>query len=331
MEFLRLLKPILMEVCHDIDIIRARKRHSLVTIGNFDGVHRGHQALLSQLTAHSRRSGFRSIVISFANHPRAFFSPTSAPPLICDLPERIRLLEQAGVESLLLLPFDESVADMPAEEFVRDLLVERLQMAGIWSSPGFRFGQGQEGNIELLRRLGKVLSFGVHIIHAVLSGNVRISSTWIRELVLAGDLRQASDCLGRAFAVSGIVEKGEQLGHRLGFPTANLDVRGRLLPPPGIYATRTSIGTHIFPSISYLGTKPTLSQTGTLVFETHILEEVNLPYGERIRVSFTDFIRSDRVFRDTVELREQIAADIIRAQMILAAGETPGMVREEES
>ncbi len=294
------------------------ERHVL-TIGNFDGVHRGHRHLLRMVSAAARKRGVASFVLTFEPLPVEVLAPDHAPLRLTLTEHRLRLLLASGIDRVLLVRFDRAFASLTPEEFVT-LLVEHVQPVEIVVGDDFHFGRQRSGNAELLRELGRRHGFTVTVVERVTDGAQTISSTRIRSAIAAGHVRQAAELLERPHVLVGEVVRGSGRGTVLGFPTANLRVFDRLLPPAdGIYAAVVhALGTW-YPALAYLGSRPTFPGAGYAV-EVYLLAP-NVPalQGEQLSVYFIERVRPDRAFATPEELIAQMRQDELRGRELLTA------------
>lgn len=283
-------------------------RPSVVTLGKFDGMHKGHQKLLNRVLEISQDRGFLSAVFTFDVSPAAILKNGGAGMLLTN-EERRDILSRSRLDWLVECPFEKSLMHMEAEDFVRDMLVKKLQAAVLVVGPDFRFGYQRKGTPELLKQMGTKCGFSVEVLDKETYKGEEISSTRIREAVLQGQMEEAAQMLGFPYFLSGEIIHGRQLGRKLGIPTTNLraDER-RLLPPFGVYITRNIIGDRDFGGITNIGTKPTVN--GEFVgVETHLFScNLNL-YGESERVELLKFLRAEKKFDSVEELKGQILAD----------------------
>ncbi len=286
-----------------------------ITVGNFDGVHLGHEQVLAETRGHALDVQGPAIAVTFEPHPRALLYPAEAPRRLCHLHERLELLGRAGMDGVLLLRFTRDMAAWSAETFIRRLH-EALRFRHIHAGYDFAFGRGREGDVRLLRGLGETLGFTVSEAAAFEMLGAVVSSSRIRSAIEAADFDLAARLLGRPYAISGHVGKGDARGRELGFPTANLNVRDLAHPPAGVYATWAECDGRVWPAASYFGYRPTF-QGRTLMLETHILNDSPDLYKKRLKVRFVRRIREDRAFRSVEELIEQIARDCDAARRIL--------------
>jgi riboflavin kinase/FMN adenylyltransferase len=288
-----------------------------LAIGFFDGVHLGHQQILRQTLSDARQHEALAVALTFDVHPNTVVAPTRVPPLIYSRPQCLRVLAGFGPDALLVLHFDKDLSLRSGEDFITWLARELGRLRSICVGANFVFGHKRSGNVELLRRLGGELNFTVHEVAAVSLDGKRVSSTRIRERIAAGDLDAASQMLGRPYSLSGQVVCGDGMGRQLGFPTANLDVRGLVLPPNGVYAVHAHTGGKQFRAVLNVGQRPTLqSPNPRLQVEAHLLEFQCDLYGQELEVGFVERLRDEQRFNSLTELRAQIAQDIRKALQI---------------
>ncbi len=306
-----------MDVIRGIEDIPAGLRDAAVTIGNFDGVHRGHQRLLKRLREDARRKKLKALVITFDPHPKMILRPELQPfYLITTLEEKISLLNDTGIDAVVVIPFTLQYAQKTAEEFICQVLWEGLRIQKIVIGHDYTFGKGKEGNEAFLAAFGKKLGFGVGIINAVEVGDTVISSTAIRDAILGGDVKKASALLGRPYNLGGPVVEGKHRGAGLGFPTANISPEKVLIPAGGIYAVMIRLEDKRYPGVVNIGVNPTFGE-GKLSIEAHILDFRENIYGERLDLLFVDRIREEVKFPGPGELVRQINRDIEQARAIL--------------
>ena len=301
---------------------------SVVCIGAFDGLHLGHQALVGHATARARELGVPVVALSFEPLPREFFAKDAKPPRLMLPRAKLEGLYALGCDSVGLLRFNAKLASMPAEDFVREVLVGQLSAREVWVGPGFRFGKGRAGDIDLLQAMGKAHGFVAHSIDPVHCGDgERVSSTRIRTALTTGDFDTATKLLGRPYAIGGHVVHGKQLGRTLGYPTANLRYGGKTPALRGIYATWVhGVADHPWPSVSSFGTRPTVDGIEPLL-EAHLFDFDGDLYGRRIEVEFVAHLRDEEKFADLDALVVQMRLDDARARAALA-GAPPGAIAE---
>jgi riboflavin kinase/FMN adenylyltransferase len=296
-----------MEVVHDLASLSLLRGPVYLAIGIFDGVHRGHQALIEEAQADAKKSGGTAVVMTFEPHPMMFFQRSEPPLRLSNPPHKELLLERQGVTHLAVLPFEAGRAGQTAEEFVADLRTACRPLGGIVVGADWKFGKGRTGDVALLQKLG---GFEVDGIAAVAIEGEVISSTAIRLAVARGDLAFAEKALGRPYAILGKVVPGQMMGQKLGFPTANIDAAGLQLPPDGVYAVRVILGDKSFEGIANLGFRPTVSHDHQRVLEVHLFDFGGDLYGMDAEVEFLRFVRGEKKFASVEELRDQIARDI---------------------
>ncbi len=290
---------------------------SVVCIGAFDGLHLGHRALVGRAVACARELGLPAVALSFEPLPREFFAKDAKPPRLMLPRAKLEGLYELGCDSVGLLRFNAKLASMPAEDFVRDVLVKRLSAREVWVGPEFRFGKGRAGDIALLKSMGAELGFTAHEIEPVLLDGERVSSTRIRAALTTGDFETAARLLGRPYAIGGHVVRGQQLGRTLGYPTANLRYGGKTPALRGIYATWVhGVADEPWPSVSSFGTRPTVFGVDPLL-EAHLFDFDGDLYGQRIEVEFVARLRDEEKFPDLPSLVAQIQRDDEQARAIL--------------
>ncbi len=296
-------------------------RGATVTVGSFDGVHLGHQVVLSEVARRAEAEGRASVLVTFEPHPLAVINPQAAPLLLTTGPERREILAQLPIDYALFLRFDRTLAGLSPEEFVRDVLLARCGMQDLVFGYDHGFGRGRSGDVETLRRLGAELGFGVDVVKPVDVGGEPVSSGRIRRAVAGGDLRTAARLLGRPYTVSGRVVAGERRGRLLGIPTINLgDVAPeKLLPPDGVYAGWVEWRGGRAGAMMNQGAKPTFDD-GRRSIEAHLFDFAGELYGEWVRVEWVERLRDVKRFGSAEQLLDQLQRDRARAQAALAAG-----------
>jgi riboflavin kinase/FMN adenylyltransferase len=304
-----------MKTIHAATELAAGGRKVCLAIGVFDGVHLGHQQIIRQTIADARQHDAIALVLTFDQHPNAIVAPDRLPPLIYSPAQKLRAIESLGTDALLIIRFNKDFSQQTGEKFIRSLARDLGKIQSICVGADFVFGQKRSGNVALLKQLGTELSFSVHGLAAVsLDGEV-VSSTRIREAIRAGDFDAASQMLGRPYAIAGRVVEGDRIGRQLGFPTANLDITGLLLPPSGVYAGRTCVQTKNYCVALNIGLRPTVaSGQPQLRVEAHLLDFDGQLYGEELAVEIGKKLRDERKFASPMELREQIARDVAQVR-----------------
>ncbi len=291
-------------------------RGCAVTIGNFDGVHRGHQQVLSALNGARDRLGLPSVVMLFEPHPVAFFVPERAPVRLMNLREKVSALAGCGVDYVLMVRFDAAFAALSADAFVRDILVDRLHARFVSVGDDFRFGAGRKGDFALLQRMGRQLGFEVTHQPTFLLGGERVSSTRIRQALAVPDLALVERLLGRPFSFTGRVIHGQKMGRKLGFPTLNINPKRVRMPVAGVFAVRVDIeetGERDLPAVANVGVRPTVDGMRPSV-EVHVFDWSKMVYGAHITVKLVDFIRPERRFDSLAALAAQIEQDARQAR-----------------
>ena len=307
-----------MEVIRGMHNLRARHRGCVATIGNFDGVHRGHLALLETLRAAAAPLGLPTVVMTFEPQPREYFQGREVPARLTRLREKLVLLERAGVDRVLLLPFNERLAALGAEDVVRDLLVDGLGVRHLLVGDDFRFGRGREGDVQMLRAAGEQHGFEVGDLDTQLLGDERISSTRIRDALGRGELELAERLLGHRYFIMGRVVYGRQLGRQLGTPTVNIPLKRYRAALEGVFAVEVEGLGGVRPGVANIGIRPTVDGREPLL-EVHLLDYSGDAYGELLTVTFRERIRAEQKFESVDALREQIGRDVEQARVFFAA------------
>jgi riboflavin kinase/FMN adenylyltransferase len=313
------MKPLFRDASSASESRRAMSpQGSVVCIGAFDGLHLGHRALVDRAVARARALGVPAVALSFEPLPREFFARGAKPPRLMLPRAKLEGLYALGCDSVGLLRFNAALASTPAEDFVREVLVGQLSAREVWVGPGFRFGKGRAGDIDVLQALGAVHGFVAHSIEPVhCSDGERVSSTRIRAALGDGDFAHAAKLLGRPYAIGGHVVHGKQLGRTLGYPTANLRYGGKTPALRGIYATWVhGVAGHPLPSVSSFGTRPTVDGIEPLL-EAHLFDFDGDLYGRRIEVEFVAHLRDEEKFADLDSLVVQMRLDDARARAVL--------------
>lgn len=306
-----------MQVIFNLHEIEKPLSDPVLTIGNFDGVHKGHLALFDKVKERARAIGGQSVVMTFEPHPLKIMRPANGPRLITHTGQKLELIESAGIDIIVCVSFDRDFAAIPARDFVKNILVQKIGIKEIVVGYDYTFGHNREGDINLLREMGEDLGFVVHLVGPIQIEDSLVSSTSIRRLVQEGRLDKAKVLLGRDFEVQGTVVKGQDRGARLlGFPTANLNPHGELLPKRGVYAVRLLIDDAFYNGVTNVGYNPTFGDTG-LTVETHVLDYSGDLLGKTVKVRFIKRLRDEKAFKNLEALSEQIAEDIIQAREFL--------------
>ncbi|MES9856806.1 MAG: bifunctional riboflavin kinase/FAD synthetase [Sedimenticola sp.] len=304
-----------MQVIRGLHNLRPRHRGSVATIGNFDGVHLGHQAVFEHLREKGGELGLPTTVITFEPQPLEFFAPDRAPARLTRMREKLQALKDAGIERTVLLEFGPKLAAMPAPAFVQELLVEGLDVRYLFVGDDFRFGRGREGDIGLLRRVGDQHGFGVENMNTFAVGEERVSSTRIREALAQGDLEQAERNLGRPYRICGRIAHGDARGRTIGFPTANVDLHRKVSPLGGVYAVEVlGLEEGPLPGVANIGNRPTVEGDDRYLLEVHLFNFSRMIYGEHVQVEFRKKLRDEKRFDSFDQLRQQIEQDAEAAQ-----------------
>ena len=285
-----------------------------IALGFFDGVHRGHAAILHKTVEAARELSLHPAALTFREHPRALVGG-GAPPLLTTAAQRAALIRGQGVEEVLFQTFDSRFADLSPEQFVTEVLCRQYRCGAVVSGENYRFGRGAQGSPALLRQMGAALGLRVYTCPAVTDGGEPVSSTRTRKLVERGEMESAGRLLGRPFSLSGEVTHGARVGRRLGFPTINmLPAPGLVLPPRGVYATRVAVGGEVVRAVTNVGVCPTFGDRKALSVESHLMDFERDVYEQEARVDFLRFLRPERAFASAEELRGQIACDVQSAR-----------------
>lgn len=308
-----------LELIRGLHNLRDRHRGSVVTIGAFDGVHLGHQAVIADLLARSRALGLPSTVIVFEPLPREYFAPVQAPPRLMSFREKAVMLSQLGVHRLLCIRFDRRFSLLTAQQFIDTALVQGLGARYVVVGDDLRFGHDREGCVELLQSEGERAGFEVRATSTITAQGERVSSTRLRTVLAAGDFAAAERMLGRPYGVLGRVVHGKRIGHQIGVPTANLELRRRRSPLAGVYVVEVCVDGKLLPAVANVGTRPTVGDGLKANLETHLLDFDGNLYGRLIEVIFRQSIREERKFDSLEQLRESIADDIRVARAYFAA------------
>src|ERR1700687_1260086 len=289
-------------------------RPTVLTLGVFDGLHLGHQLIMKTVVERARATGAVPTVITFEPHPRAVLHPESAPPLLQTFDQKIEALGVLGIEQTIVIHFDKSFAQIRAQDFLRDAVVDRLHAEEVYLGCGFAFGHEREGNIDLLRSVSQSLGFFADEVPEVRLRGCRVSSSRIRELLQQGGVNLARRMLGRPYGVEGRVVRGAERGATLGFPTANLHPQNRVIPRNGVYVTASLIEGQWRRSVTNIGTRPTFESGADASVATVVMHWSGDLYGDVVRVRFLHRLRDERKFSSIDELKSQIERDVARAE-----------------
>ncbi len=304
-----------MQVIRGLHNLRSEHRGCVATIGNFDGVHLGHQAVFRHLRQRAAELGLPTTVITFEPQPMEFFAPQAAPARLTRMREKLHALGEAQIDRVVLLEFGSKLANMPADLFVQQLLVEGLDVRYLFVGDDFRFGHGRSGDIELLRTVGREHGFAVENMNTFALGDERVSSTLIRDALSRGDLEAARHYLGRPYRIYGRVAHGDERGRSIGFPTANLNLHRKVSPLHGVFAVKVGgLGEELLSGVANIGNRPTVQGDSRYLLEVHIFDFNRSIYGEHLEVEFCCKLRDERRFDNFEQLMHQIEHDAVQAR-----------------
>lgn len=321
-----------LEVIHNLDDVQLAG--VVLSIGNFDGVHRGHQTIIAASRHRADRAAARMVAMTFEPHPATVLAPDRVPPVLTPLDEKLRLLEHAGAHAAVVVPSRPEFFRWTAEAFIQEVIVQRFRPAAVVEGASFRFGQHRQGDVDLLQSAGPQLGFEVEVVEPVradLGGHpdTVISSSLVRHLLSSGNVDRAALCLGRPYTLIGTVTPGAARGRTLGFATANLDVGSQLVPAEGVYAGRTPLGDRVVPAAVSIGRTPTFDDHSLLI-EAHLLDFQGDLYGQTLRLDLLEWLRPQHRFDTPEALQRQIADDITRVRSAIQtcpyAADTPSRV-----
>ena len=304
-----------MQTFLSADEFRSDGRKVSLAIGMFDGVHLGHQQVIRQAVTDAAQHEGLAVAVTFDRHPSSIVAPDRVPPLLYAPSQKIRALAALGVDALLVIPFTREFAAQPGEVFIRTLAEKLRPLHSICVGSSFVFGHKRSGNVALLQQLGRELNFTVHGLAAVALDGQKVSSTRLRETIHAGEFCAAAQMLGREYALCGPVVAGDRLGRQIGFPTANLDAEGRLVPPPGVYAAHAFVAGRRHRAAVNIGVRPTLGNPAPhWRVEAHLLDFEGDLYGQEMELTFVKKLRDEIKFPNVEALRQQIARDLEAAR-----------------
>ncbi len=289
---------------------------SVVTLGNFDGVHLGHQEIFRRVVARSRELGYPSVALSFYPHPLKVLRPQAAPLMLLPLKEKVRLLEAMGLDNFLCIRFTRDFSSLEASTFVERILVKSLGVKEVFVGRDYRFGKDRKGDVNLLSRMGCELGFKVNVVDPVVVNGILVSSTRIRRMLLEGRVEDAMKLLGRPYKLLGKVVEGVGRGRILGFPTANLEPENELIPRVGVYCVGVEVEDMTHPGVVNIGFNPTFEDDKKLKVEVHIIDFSGELYNKEIGVSFLKRIRGEKKFSSPEELVKRIERDVEEARVI---------------
>lgn len=310
-----------MHVVQDAFNSRDLPHGGIATIGNFDGVHRGQRAILDRTVARAEELRVPAVVVTFQPHPLSILSPERAPVPLTTPKQKEALLEEAGIAVILVVRFTPEFAKVPARQFVREFLHDKLGLQEIYVGEDFVFGHQREGNLELLQEMGSELGFAAHGVTELTQGGERISSTRIRRALGEGKTAEAAEMLGRPYSIAGTIARGDRMGQKLGWPTINVVSENKLLPSDGVYASRVYFPSYpaTFDGVTNIGTRPTVYENYQRVVESHILDFKANVYGQRVELQFLKRLREERIFNSVMDLSAQIGRDVEATREYFAA------------
>src|SRR5947209_2465979 len=308
-----------MEILHSIPELSRLSGPLFLAIGVFDGVHRGHQAVISTSADHARAANGTPVVVTFDPHPEKVLRPRGAPHLLSATQHKLALIRALGVGHLLILKFDKQFAATDPENFVDQLVAHSKPLREICVGHEWSFGKNRRGNLELLKKLGAKFDFGVVGVPPIKANDEVVSSTAIRQAIERGDFARAAAMLGREYTILGTVTRGDSLGKKIGFPTANLSAHNEQFPPNGVYAAQAILNGVIYPGVVNLGYRPTVSSEKDRVLEIHLFDFDRDIYGSDLEVRFVRYLRPERKFESVEALARQIALDVKQARELAAA------------
>jgi riboflavin kinase/FMN adenylyltransferase len=293
--------------------------YPVIALGNFDGVHLGHQAILRTAREHAVEAGGRCFALTFDPAPAKVLFPSQAPALITTPEDKLDLLCQTGLDGVLVMNFTRELSMLAPVEFVRQHLVGKIGAREVVVGRTFTFGHDRAGDAEVMRKLGRQFDFGTTVVDSLVVDGVEVSSTKVREAIAAGDMRRVARMLGRAHFLSGVVVAGRGRGGKIGVPTANLASDTECVPSNGVYAARVVVEGSVFPAIANIGIRPTFGEAERAI-EAHLLGYAGDLYGLRLRLELIERVRGERKFESAEDLTRQIARDIDYAKKVLAQG-----------
>jgi riboflavin kinase/FMN adenylyltransferase len=308
----------MMEILHSISELARLPGPLLLAIGVFDGVHRGHQAVISTSAGHAQSESGTPVVVTFDPHPMKVLRPNNAPHLLTATQHKIALIRDLGVAHLLVITFDKEFAATEPEDFVEQLVTHSKPLREICVGHEWSFGKNRRGNLDLLKTLGARLDFNVVGIPPVTVNGAVVSSTAIRQAIEGGDLAKAADMLGREYTILGTVTNGDKLGRKIGFPTANLSAHSEQFPPNGVYFAEATLDGTAYPGVVNLGVRPTVSENKSeRILEIHLLDFDRDIYGKDLEVRFVHYLRPEKKFENIDALTQQISLDVQQARELM--------------
>jgi riboflavin kinase/FMN adenylyltransferase len=305
-----------LQIYYDLETPSELLQESIVTVGVFDGLHIGHQAVIQQVLTQSEKFNLASLVLTFDPPPLAFLAPERCPPALTTLSKKIEILDQLGVDGVVFARFDAYLQQMSPDAFVQQVLLQRLHAKQVIIGYDWQFGKGRSGNAEALRQLGDQYQFSVMIVGPVQLHGMPVHSTRVREAIAGGNLNLVSDLLGRRYSIMGEIVQGDGRGRQIGFPTANIDAGNQMLPPSGVYAIQVKLEGRMLNGVMNMGTRPTFDGEEFQI-ETHLFDFEQMVYGKKMEIFFIEKIRDERRFPNPEILVNQIKQDVATAKAIL--------------
>jgi riboflavin kinase/FMN adenylyltransferase len=307
-----------MRIIRGIKTCNEKFPHPVLTLGNFDGVHLGHQAIFKRVVDRAKETGGTSIAFTFEPHPLKVLAPERSPLLLNTFHAKMKLIESSGMQIVICADFTREFAEQHPEDFARQVLVEGLGVKEVFVGYDYAFGRGREGSIASLEAMGRTHGFSVGVVEAVQVNGAVVSSSLVRDVVSSGRVDEAPLYLGRFYGIDGTVVHGENRGHQLGFPTANIQTANELLPAFGVYAVRTLVGGRTIEGVASLGVRPTFGE-GPVSIEVFLFDYEGDLYGKHIEMSFIRRLRGEEKFPDAEALVRQMHRDVQQAREVLAS------------
>jgi len=307
-----------MQIIRDLAQLRRQFPYPVVTLGNYDGVHLGHQQIFQKVMDRARETSGTSVIFTFEPHPLKVLSPSTAPPLLNTFRRKMELFEAYGIEVVICAEFTREFAATPPEDFIGNILVDQVGVKEILVGYDYAFGRGKQGTTDAMAEMGKQYGFQVNVIPAFTLHEEVVSTTRLRELVRQGEIRKVCALLGRCYASEGMVVAGDHRGKTLGFPTANLHSHNEIFPKQGVYAVQVEYEDRLFDGVANIGTHPTFGE-GKVTIEVHIFDFHEEIYGQFVRVLYRERLRDEKTFDSKESLVRQIQQDIKETQRILQA------------
>jgi riboflavin kinase/FMN adenylyltransferase len=302
-----------MKIIRGLENVPKKFPKPVLTLGNFDGVHLGHQAIFKQVLEHAREINGTSIVFTFEPHPLKVLAPERSPRLLNTFDGKMKLLASAGIDVVVCAEFTRAFAEQDPEDFARKILHKKIGVKAVYVGYDYAFGKSREGGVESLKKMGQVWGFSVSVVEAVRVNDAVASSSAVRDLISAGSVEKAAELLGRNYSIEGKVVHGSHRGRDLGFPTANLSTPNELLPAYGVYAVYAAVDERSFKGVASIGVRPTF-ETGPLSVEVYLFDFEGNLYGRQMEVSFVSFLRKEQKFPDIPSLISQMRSDVEEAK-----------------